>query len=102
MYRSYNDDTGKPPTIYRSPADIRRDIQYISVRIKETNEKLNVRGILVDILMSERADFPEKLVLDLEEALNEAREALMQLTELNAELSDLREELDEVRCALGS
>ena len=98
MYRSYNDDTGKPPTIYRSPADIRRDIQYISVRIKETNEKLNVRGILVDILMSERADFPEKL----EEALNEAREALMQLTELNAELSDLREELDEVRCALGS
>ncbi len=101
MYRSYDTVNGLPPRIYRTAGEIRRDIAEISEKIEETGEMLNIRALLVDMLMSERADSPERLIPDLEEAISEARDALVGLKRLKEELSSLEEELLEVRCLCG-
>ena len=101
MYRSYDTVNGLPPRIYRTAGEIRRDIAEISEKIEETGEMLNIRALLVDMLMSERADSPERLIPDLEEAISEARDALVGLKRLKEELSLLEEELLEVRCLCG-
>lgn len=98
MYRSYDTVNGLPPRIYRTPGEIRRDIAEISEKIEATDEMLNIRALLVDMLMSERADSPEKLIPDLEEAISEARDALTRLKRLKDSLTSLEEELGEVRC----
>ena len=98
MYRGYDMTNGIPPRIYRTPREIRWDISEISQKIEETNDMLNIRALLVDILVSDRADAPETLIPDLEEAIGEARCALGSLKRLNEELSLLEEELEEARC----
>ena len=98
MYRSYDTVNGMPPRIYRTPGEIRRDIAEISEKIELTNDMLNIRALLLDMLISERTDSPEKLIFDLEEAISEAREALANMKKLEEELSLLEEELEEVRC----
>lgn len=98
MYRSYDTVNGIPPRIYRTPGEIRRDISEISEKIEATSEMLNIRALLVDMLMSERSDSPEKLIPDLEEAISEAREALVNMKRLKDELTSLEEELGEVKC----
>lgn len=98
MYRSYDTVNGIPPRIYRTPGEIRQDISEISEKIEQTNDMLNIRALLVDMLMSERSDSPEKLIPDLEEAISEAREALARLGALKDTLSLLEEELGEVKC----
>lgn len=101
MYRSYDAVNGLPPRVYRTAAEIRRDIAQISDKIEETSEMLNIRALLVDMLMSERVDNPESFIPDLEEAIGEAREALYGLKQLKEELISLEEELGEVRCLFG-
>ena len=101
MYRSYDAVNGLPPRIYRTAAEIRGDIAIISEKIECTTQMLNIRALLVDMLMSERADTPETLIPDLEEAIGEAREALLGLKRLKEELISLEEELGEVRCLFG-
>lgn len=101
MYRSYDVINGLPPRIYRTAAEIRLDIAKISEKIEQTAQMLNIRALLVDMLMSERSDSPEKIIPDLEEAIGEAREALAGLKGLKEELISLEEELCEVRCLFG-
>ena len=102
MYRTYDAVNGIPPRIYRTPGEIRRDIFEISEKIESTSDMLNIRALLVDMLMSDRADTPETLIPDLEEAIAEARDALESLKRLNRELELLEEELEEVRCLVRS
>ena len=101
MYRTFDTANGIPPRIYRSPEEIRRDIRNISVRIQETSSMLNIRELLINILTSERADKPEKLIPILEQTVEEARCALDTLSRLKDELTMLEEELREVRWLLG-
>ena len=101
MFRKFDTVNGIPARIYRAPEEIRRDIRGISVRIKETSSMLNIRELLINILLSERADSPEKLVPELEEAIAEAKEALAAMAELKEELNSLEEELRETRWLLG-
>ena len=101
MYRSFDTVNGIPARIYRTPEEIKRDIRAISVRIEETSSMLNIREMLVNILMSERKESPEKLVLELGDAIDEAREALSMLNGLKQELDLLEEELGEVRWLFG-
>ena len=101
MYRTFDTANGIPPRIYRSPEEIKRDMRAISVRIEETSSMLNIRELLINILMSERANCPEKLIPELEEAIIEARFALETLTGLKEELDLLEEELGEVRWLFG-
>ena len=101
MYRTFDTENGIPPRIYRAPAEIKNDIQEISQRIKETSSMLNIRELLVNILVSEHAGSPEKLIPELEEAIAEARWALDSLNNLKEELDSLEDELQEVRWLFG-
>ena len=101
MYRTFDTDNGTPPRIYRTPAEIKADIRKISERIKETSSMLNIREMLVDILVSEHANSPDKLIPELEEAIAEARWALDSLKNLKEELDMLEDELKEVKWLFG-
>ena len=98
MFKSYDMQNGLPPRLYRTPGEIKRDIVEISDKIEETNEMLNIRSLITEILLSERRDSPDKLIPELETVIYEAREALSRLRELNEELSLLEEELGEAGC----
>lgn len=102
MYRTYDLANGLAPRIYRMPSEIKTDIKKITERIDEACAMLNIRSLLVEILSSERADSPEKLIPDLEEAVFEARCALDKLRGLEEELAALEDELEDTRCILGS
>lgn len=104
MFREGNYYTGDPARVYRSAREIRRDMHSISIRIKEANERLNLRSILIDII----SDLPSQVnrdpsfwISELEAAITDAREAYDMLSGLNEELSMLEEELLETRCAMG-
>ena len=97
---SYDAVYDYPKELYREPSKIRRDIRDISERIERTNEQLNIRALLIDLLASERSDRPEQLIPELEEALAEAREALYKLNGLKEELVILEDELGDARCLI--
>ena len=101
MYKRADVENGIPARIYRNPKEIKRDISDISFRIKEINSMLNIRDMLLDILIKDEENTPEKLVVELEEALSFAKVAMDELTELEEELSELEEELSEVKWLLG-
>ena len=101
MYRTFDTVNGMPASIYRTPAEIKDDIRKISYAIKETSSMLNIRDLLVNILTSEFADKPERLIPELEEAISEARWALDSLNKLKEELDSLEDELQEVRWLFG-
>ena len=100
MVKSFDAVNGLPPRIYREPAQIRGDIRDITRRIEQTNEMLNIRALLIDILASERSDKPEEIIPELEETIAEAREALYMLNGLKEELSLLENELGDARCLI--
>ena len=101
MYRSYDNVSGIPSMIYRSPAEIKEDMREIKMKIDKVNSMLNIRELLLDML-AEQSDTSKKVVTDLISLLSEAREALAELSELEVELSALEEELMEVQCILRS
>jgi hypothetical protein len=101
MYRTYDMVNGIPPRIYRTPAEIRRDIDEISSKIKETNLKLNLRALVIDIISCDKGSTPEALIAELESAIAEAREALSELQSLHGELSALEAELGELKWLSG-
>ena len=101
MYRTYDMVNGIPPRIYRTPDEVRRDIDEISAKIKAANLRLNLRALVVDILSGERGGAPEALIVELESAIGEAREALSELKSLQDELSALEEELGELKWLVG-
>ena len=101
MYRKFDSTYSKPIHLYRSPREIREDIREIKLTISETGKKLNIRSLLLDMLVSEYSDSPERLIPELEAAVSEAKEALDELRELNDELAGLEEELEEVKWLLG-
>ncbi len=101
MYVRYDTERGIPPRIYRRVGEIRRDMREIRERIKDTDEMLNIRGLLLEILTSARAEDPKVIIPELYEAITEASEALGNLKKLNEELRVLSEELSETRCVVG-
>ncbi|MBE6645181.1 MAG: hypothetical protein E7612_07385 [Ruminococcaceae bacterium] len=101
MFRKFDTANGIPPRLYRSPSEIKSDIRKISASIEETSSMLNIRELLLNILMSERASLPEKIIPELWDAINEANLALSSLRELKEELDSLEDELREVRWLLG-
>lgn len=83
--------------LYRTPGEIRTDIRRIAEAIREADQKLNIRDMVVETLCSAGGD-PKKLISSLEDLLEESREALDTLGELEEKLDSLREELEESRC----
>ncbi len=101
MQRSYDFQNGMPPHLYRSLTEIRRDMSRISREIADTNQRLNIRSMLIELINESRSQKPQNFILDLEEIVGEAREALDRLGGLEEELTALREELRTTRCAMG-
>ena len=103
MYKVYDASVGLPPTIYRTPCEVRRDISVIRDKISEINERMNLRTLLMDILSDERTVCePNFWIPELAEALREAKEAQISLIRLERELAELEEELRETKWAYSS
>ena len=101
MYKGYDTANGIPCRIYREPGEIKHDIRSISLKIEEMREMINIRSLLMEILVGERADKPDELIPELLDAISEAGEALAKLKELSEELTSLEEELLETKCRIG-
>ena len=96
-----DENEGIPARLYRSPDEIRRDIAEISKKIREADEQLTVRNVLMSVI-SEFADAePERWIPEFEETLAEAKEAMERLTRLEDTLEELSVELREARWARG-
>lgn len=101
MLVSANTYEGRPVRLYRSPIEIRRDIDDISARIREADEMLSVRGILMELLSELAEGDPERWVNELFDLVSEAKSSLDNLRSLNRSLDELTDELYEVRCVMG-
>lgn len=101
MYRSYDDEFGLPPRIYRDPDEIRLDILEARLAIEKINSRLNIRNLTFEMISEEDKLSPAELVSTLEDMVSEAEEALAELKKLNSELTLLEKELSEVKCEIG-
>ena len=79
--------------IYRSRSEIREDIKYISERIAEVNEMLNIRELLSDVFSEKNCADALKKAEAVTELLKYAEEALDELRSLNERLDELKSEL---------
>lgn len=100
MFVSANVYEGMPARLYRSPCEIRRDMTRISKQIKEADEMLSVRNILMEMISECASGEPAKWLPELEEIVAEARESLENLNRLNNALDALSSELAEALCAV--
>lgn len=92
---------GEPVRLYRSPYEIRRDINEINKRIKDTDGKINARLLLTGLFTRCCEDGAENYLPELRVAISEAEDMLDNLSELCARLGDLRDELEDTAWALG-
>lgn len=99
MFLSRNDNEGIPPTLYRSPAEIRRDISKITKEIREADEMLSIRNVLTEMIDELAVLEPSRWIEELEETLAEAREAMERLNRLHEALAELTVELEESKWA---
>ena len=79
--------------IYRSRAEIKEDIKYISERICEVNESLNIRELISNVFNEEGGYDILKRAESVTELLKYAEEALSELRSLNERLDELKAEL---------
>ncbi|MBO5009923.1 MAG: hypothetical protein IKJ13_01825 [Clostridia bacterium] len=92
---------GAPPRLYRGCEEIRSDISELRAELREIEERLTVRNVLMELVSSTDHSDPALWVPVLEDIAAEAREALDRLNSFGERIEELREELLETRCALG-
>ena len=102
MFVNSNVYEGMPARLYRSPCEIRRDMTRISKQIKEADEMLSIRNILVEMLTECSGSEPSRWITELEEIVKDARDSLDNLQRLKGAIDDLSEELEESLCAIGT
>ena len=100
MYSCMNSIDGYPARLYRSPAEIHRDMISISARIRENEEMLSVHNLLIEMIPTWAEESPERWIPELEETLAEAKDALENLDRLRTALEALALELEDVRCIM--
>lgn len=98
--RSLSTYEGEPPSLYRSPERIRRDIKVIKSEIAKVTASLNIRSILTEKLTELAEAEPETWIPELREMCDEAEETLSSLEALCENLDLLREELEEAKWIL--
>lgn len=101
FYTNYSTYEGEPARLYRTPGEIRRDINSIKDKIQKTDEMLNIRNILTEMIGECAAGEPEKWLPILKSIVSEAEDSLEMLRELKDNLDLLTSELEETRCVLG-
>ena len=87
--------------IYRSPSEIKRDIEEVAERISEINEMLNIRSLISDVISEQSDTEPKRSAEAVSELVEFADEALYEMRELSELLSELREELMDTLSFLG-
>ena len=100
MYTLCDNVEGMPPRLYRSPNQILRDIDYVSIRIADISDMLSIHNLLIEMIPEWSESEPEKWIPELEELLDEANEALDTLKELKERLEGLKLEFEDVRCII--
>lgn len=98
MYTLMNNVEGCAARLYRSPSEIRRDVESISEKIEETSDMLSVHNLLIEMIPLWAEESPEKWIPELEDTLAEAAAALETLKEFKETLEELKEELEDARC----
>ena len=94
MYRALNENSVFSPSIYRTPEEIKAQINDIKDRIEEVNDRLNIRELMDGLLSGDTVGADE--CLEMSALLESAIEALDELRELNSTLDELKAELLEV------
>lgn len=91
-----NTGEGYPARLYRDAGEVRADIANIYARIRDIEEMLTVRGLVMDMVSEWSLKDPKKWIRELEESIEEAREALDSLNRLYEALEELQDELAEI------
>lgn len=89
------------PVQYRSPYEIRRDIGEINRRIKDTDEKINVRILLTELLSRCADGRADEYMPELQQAIREAEGVLSMLSELCHRLGHLKREMEDAVWVVG-
>ena len=89
---------GMPARLYRAPCEIQRDMSKISRELRDIEEMLSVRNIVLEMVTECAGATPEKWIPELEELLCEARDALSRMHRLRDSLEDLSDELEVAKC----
>lgn len=101
MFVSTNVCEGMPARLYRSPFEIRRDMTKISKQIKEADQMLSVRNILVEMIYKCTVGEGDEWISELEAIVSQTRKSYEGLKRLTNAINDLSAELEESLCALG-
>ena len=101
FYTNYSTYEGEPARLYRTPGEIRRDINAIKTKIEETGNMLNIRHILTETISECALGDPERWIPTLREIVDEAETTLDMLKEFRETLDELMRELEETKWALG-
>lgn len=91
---------GEPVRLYRTPEEIRQDIESIRTRIEDVNSMLNARHVLTEMMSSLAEGEPERWIPALSQLVDEAQDSLELLRSLKETLDALLEELEETRWVL--
>ena len=103
MHVNCNTYGGMPLTLYRTPSEVKGDISAIKEKIKEINERMNMRTLLMDVLSDEKTVAnPDFWIPELTEALAVVLESQLKLIALEEELTELYEELRQTRWIRGN
>ena len=101
MFCTHMYGQGDMPAQYRSPYEIRRDIGEINRRIKDTDEKINVRILLTELLSRCADGRADEYMPEIQQAIKEAEGVLSQLCELCHHLGHLKREMEDAVWVLG-
>ena len=101
FFTNYSTYEGEPIRLYRTPEEIGRDIGCIRDKLKKTEEMLNVRSILTDMITECAEGDPERWIPALRAAVSEAEETLELMKSLKESLDMLECELEDTRCVMG-
>ncbi|MBQ1260669.1 MAG: hypothetical protein IIX96_01490 [Clostridia bacterium] len=100
MFVSVNFNEGERAHNYRSLSQIRSDIRDVSEKIRDINEGLNVRHILMQTMSRSAEEDPKKWIPELAEIISGAEAGLEALKELHEVLDELNEELEYTLCEI--
>ena len=101
MIREENPSEGCGCRMYRTPAEIRRDMEAVNIRINEINSRLNVRNLLCEMLELSLGASDEDCVFELADMISEAKALVGELGRLRDTLADLSSELEETKWEMG-
>ena len=87
--------------LYRTPGQIKRDIDEISERIADVMFMLNIRAMISETISESSIDDAKRCAEAIGELVEDAKEALTSLGELERELDELRDELSDSIAIMG-